>query len=300
MRGSSRFVALLGMLFAGAGFIMIIFAYDGAATHDVVSSQMPYLISGGFGGLALVVLGVALTVIHVLRQETARLATKLDESTEALAAIAAPRVGPTEVPDGDDTVVASRSSSESGASTSGCTHASTSYGRASGANTRRSSSTPAWRAGCGLIIVANKWDLVDKETGTAAAYERYVRERAPSLRWAPILFTSATTGQRVHRVLDLVLEVAEERRRRIPTHEVNEVVQQLADRQSPPLVRGRLVRLYSATQADRSPPTFVIFTNFPAAIPDNYVRFLQNAFRYRWGFIGAPIRIHFRPRKERS
>jgi hypothetical protein len=109
MRGSSRFVALLGMLFAGAGFIMIIFAYDGAATHDVVSSQMPYLISGGFGGLALVVLGVALTVIHVLRQETARLATKLDESTEALAAIAAPRVGPTEVPDGDDTVVASRS-----------------------------------------------------------------------------------------------------------------------------------------------------------------------------------------------
>jgi GTPase len=156
----------------------------------------------------------------------------------------------------------------------------------------------AWAAGCGLIVVANKWDLVEKDERTAPAYERHIRERAPSLRWAPVLFTSAITGLRVQRVLDLVVQVAEERRRRIATHEVNEVLRELAERQAPPHHRGAPVKLLYATQADVTPPTFVIFTNIPKAIPDNYARYLHNGFRERWGFEGVPLRLRFRGRRE--
>jgi GTPase len=156
----------------------------------------------------------------------------------------------------------------------------------------------AMDAGCGVIIVANKWDLVSKETGTAEAYERHLRERAPSLRWVPVVFTSAVTGQRISKLLDLVLHVQAERARRIPTHEVNELVRELAARQPPPHFRGRPVKLLYATQADRAPPMFVIFTNYPRAVHDTYARYLQNGFRERWGFIGAPLRIRFRSRQE--
>jgi GTPase len=96
----------------------------------------------------------------------------------------------------------------------------------------------AWSAGCGLVIVVNKWDLVEKETMTAPAFEKHLRERAPSLRWVPIIFTSAVTGQRVQKTLDLVLEVAAQRARRIPTAEVNEAMRELAARQPPPHFRG--------------------------------------------------------------
>lgn len=154
----------------------------------------------------------------------------------------------------------------------------------------------AWEAGCALIIVANKWDLVAKEQSTALAYERHIRERARSLRWVPVLFASALTGQRVRRVLDLVLEVAAERGRRIPTHEVNELLRELVERQPPPHVRGREVKLYYATQAAAAPPTFVVFTNHPKGVTENYARYLHNGFRRRWAFTGTPLRFRFRGR----
>lgn len=155
-----------------------------------------------------------------------------------------------------------------------------------------------WAAGCGLIIVANKWDLVEKETNTAAHYERHLRERAPSLRWAPVLFTSALSGQRVQKTLDLVLAVAAERERRIPTSEVNDVVQELAKRQPPPHYRGRPVRILYATQSDVKPPTFVFFVNVKHGVSDNYRRYLHNGFRERWPFSGSPLRLRFRGRRE--
>lgn len=157
----------------------------------------------------------------------------------------------------------------------------------------------AWNAGCGLLVVVNKWDLVEKDNVTAPAFERYIRERAPSLRWAPVVFTSALTGMRVHKTLDRLLEVAEERGRRIPTSEVNDVLQELADRQPPPHYRGRPVKLLYATQGGTNPPSFVIFVNQKLGITDNYQRYLYNGFRDRWGFVGSPIRIKFRSRKER-
>ncbi|MFW6200955.1 MAG: ribosome biogenesis GTPase Der [Gemmatimonadota bacterium] len=156
----------------------------------------------------------------------------------------------------------------------------------------------AWDAGCALAIVANKWDRIEKEEGTAAAYERHIRERAPSLRWVPVIFTSALTGQRVHATLDLVLELEAERTKRIATHEVNEVLQRLAARRPPPVHRGRPVKLLYATQTGTAPPSFVLFTNEPKGLGATYQRYLKNGFREAWRFTGSPIRLRVRGRRE--
>lgn len=152
----------------------------------------------------------------------------------------------------------------------------------------------AWEAGKGVILVVNKWDLVAKETMTAPDWEKTARARVPFLQWAPILFTSALTGQRVRKCLDLVLEVQEQRLRRIETHDVNEVLARLLDRQPPPTHRGRRVRVRYATQIGVAPPTFAIFCNFPKALADHYIRFLHNGFREAWTFMGTPIRLRVR------
>lgn len=154
-------------------------------------------------------------------------------------------------------------------------------------------------AGCALIIVANKWDLVEKDERTAGAFVRHIHERAPSLSWVPVIFTSALSGQRIHDTLDLILEVQAERERRIPTAEVNDILHELADRQQPPHFRGRPVRLLYATQSSVRPPTFVIFTNNHKGVTENYRRYLYNNFREAWGFRGTPIRLRFRSKADR-
>jgi GTPase len=156
----------------------------------------------------------------------------------------------------------------------------------------------AWEAGCGLVLVANKWDLVEKDTATAPTFEKELRERVPFMQWVPILFTSAETGQRVQRLLATVLEVDEARRQRIATHEVNEVLQALVSRLRPPHSQGREVRLLYGTQADVAPPTFVIWTNIPEAISESYERYLHNGFRKAWPFMGVPLRLRFRRRAD--
>lgn len=152
----------------------------------------------------------------------------------------------------------------------------------------------AWEAGCGIVLVVNKWDLMEKETMTAPRFEKATRERAAFLQWVPFLFTSAKTGQRVHKALDLVLEVQGQRTRRIDTHEVNEVLNALMGRQPPPHSRGRPVKLRYGTQVAVEPPNFVVFSNLPREIPDHYIRYVMNSFRDRWGFLGSPIRIQLR------
>lgn len=152
----------------------------------------------------------------------------------------------------------------------------------------------AWEAGAGLILVVNKWDLVEKDTHTAPAFEKAVRDRAPFLKWVPILFTSALSGQRVRKSLDLILEVQETRNTRIPTAEVNAVLEKATGRQPPPHHRGRPVKIKYGTQVGVAPPTFALFVNFPKAVPDHYIRYLHNAFRSQWGFVGVPIRIRLR------
>jgi len=158
----------------------------------------------------------------------------------------------------------------------------------------------AWTAGAGVILAVNKWDLVEKETMTAPAFEKDVRRRAPFLQWIPVLFISALTGQRVRKTLDLVVAVHDERLRRVETHEVNELLRELVGRQPPPHSRGRPVKIRYGTQVGVAPPTFALFANFPKDVPEHYIRYVHNGFRERWGFSGVPIRIRLRPSTKES
>jgi len=156
----------------------------------------------------------------------------------------------------------------------------------------------AWDAGRGVIMLANKWDLVEKDTMTAPDWQKRVRARIPDLQWVPMVFTSAMTGLRVRKCLDLILDVNSERSRRIDTHEVNEILEELVRRQPPPHHRGRPVKVKYGTQVSVRPPTFALFSNFPKAIPTHYVRYLHNGFRDAWTFMGTPIRLRLRGGKD--
>jgi GTPase len=152
----------------------------------------------------------------------------------------------------------------------------------------------AWEAGRGLVVIVNKWDLVEKDDKAAAHFERKAHEKAPFLKFVPFVFTSALTGQRVHRVLDLLLEVAEEREKRVQTHDVNERLGELLARRQPPQAAGREVRLNYAAQVETAPPTIAVFGNHPELVQEHYVRYLHNGFRESWGFTGNPLRIVLR------
>jgi GTPase len=156
--------------------------------------------------------------------------------------------------------------------------------------------TLAWEAGRGLLIVVNKWDLKEKEDKTSAKFQKDAVEKAPYLRFVPFLFASAKTGQRVQKVMDLILKVEEERKKRIATSEVNERLEQLIARRQPPQAAGREVKLMYATQVEVEPPTFAVFGNHPELVEEHYLRYLQNGFREAWGFTGTPLRILLRRR----
>lgn len=152
----------------------------------------------------------------------------------------------------------------------------------------------AWEQGRALIVVVNKWDLKEKDDKTAARFQKEAGEKAPFLKFVPFLFASALTGQRVTRLLDLILEVDAERHKRISTSQVNDVLATLLGRRQPPQAAGREVKLNYATQVAVAPPTFVVFGNEPDLVPEHYVRFLHNGFREAWGFTGNPVRINLR------
>ena len=160
--------------------------------------------------------------------------------------------------------------------------------------------TQAWEQGCGLIILVNKWDLVEeKDTNTAVRGEKLLIEKAPFLEWVPFLYVSALTGQRVRKLLDLIVEVAEEREKRIPTAEVNKVLGELLDRNSPPQKAGEEVKLLYASQIGTAPPEFAIVSNRPLDIHESYQRYLINGFRDAWSFKGSPLRLKFTSRGSR-
>jgi GTPase len=152
----------------------------------------------------------------------------------------------------------------------------------------------AWEAGRGLILVVNKWDLAEKDDKASAKYQKAAGEKAPFLKFVPFLFTSALTGQRVNRILDVLLEVEQERAKRITTSEVNEKLGELVARLQPPQAAGREVKLNYATQVETDPPTIAVFGNAPDLVEEHYVRYLHNGFRSFWGFTGNPLRIVLR------
>jgi len=152
----------------------------------------------------------------------------------------------------------------------------------------------AWEAGRGLIVVVNKWDLAEKDDKASARFEKESAEKAPFLAFVPFVFTSAVTGQRISRIMELLLQVEQERLKRIATHEVNERLQELLARRQPPQAAGREVKLNYATQVEIAPPTIAVFGNAPDLVQEHYVRFLHNGFRESWGFHGNPLRILLR------
>ena len=158
----------------------------------------------------------------------------------------------------------------------------------------------AWEKGVGVLIAVNKWDLIEeKDTNTAVRGEKELKARAPFLAFIPFYYVSAKTGQRVVKLLDAILEVAAEREKRVPTAEVNRVLESLVARQQPPQPVGESLRLFYATQVGTAPPRFAVVANRPEAVPESYSRYLHNGFREAWEFTGAPLTIKFRRKKGR-
>jgi len=151
--------------------------------------------------------------------------------------------------------------------------------------------------GKGLVLAVNKWDLVeDKTDRTFDQYVEWIRNDAPFLEFAPVVSISARTHQRIGRVLELAVDIWAERRKRVPTGELNRMLMAATDRTPPPLVRGKRPKLFYATQAAISPPTFVFFASDASSVHFSYRRYLENRLRETFGFHGTPVRLVFRDR----
>jgi GTPase len=148
----------------------------------------------------------------------------------------------------------------------------------------------------GVVVVVNKWDAIEKDTYTMNAFTEQVRSELRFLSYVPVLYISALTKQRVHTVLPTALEVADARRYRLSTGEVNDILRQAYDKIAPPSKAGRVLRIYYGTQADVAPPTFVFFVNDPEIVHFSYERYLENQIRAHYPFTGTPLRLFFRSR----
>jgi GTP-binding protein len=149
----------------------------------------------------------------------------------------------------------------------------------------------------GLVIGVNKWDVIEKESKSADYYTRWIKAYAPFLDFVPINFISAKTGQRVRKIMDLIKEVYSERRKRIPTNELNKILEAEIKKQPPSAVKGKYIKLYYCTQTEIQPPTFVFFCNYPELLKKPYLRYLENKIREHFGFIGCPLRIKVNKRE---
>ena len=150
----------------------------------------------------------------------------------------------------------------------------------------------------GVILVVNKWHAVEKDTHTMPAYETDVRRELAFLSYAPLLFISAETGQRVNKILETVMAVQEARHTRLSTSEMNDLMRDIIAHHPPPTKAGTQLKFYFATQVAVAPPTFVFFVNRPEMLHFGYERYMENRIRERYPFTGTPIRLLFRGRTD--
>ncbi len=146
----------------------------------------------------------------------------------------------------------------------------------------------------GVIFLVNKWDLVEKDTQSTKNFEDEIRSRTAPFTDYPVLFISAKTRQRIHNVLELIMKVYENRRRKIPTSQLNEVMLPLIESTPPPALKGKHIKIKYITQIPSAYPTFAYFCNFPQYIKDPYRRFIENRMRENFELSGAPVKIYFR------
>ncbi|MEJ7838843.1 MAG: ribosome biogenesis GTPase Der, partial [Thermomicrobiales bacterium] len=150
----------------------------------------------------------------------------------------------------------------------------------------------------GMVVVVNKWDLIEKDSRTMDVYQARARAQLDFMPYASVIFISAKFGQRVSQVLDAGLKVIKERDKRISTAALNKMLRDAVSKHQPPSKPGKWLKFYYATQADTSPPTFIFFCNDPTMIHFSYRRYLENELREQFGFDGTPLRISFRGRHE--
>jgi GTP-binding protein len=152
-------------------------------------------------------------------------------------------------------------------------------------------------AGKGIVLVVNKWDLVPKSSRTMDAFHDQAGEFFQFAPWAPIIFVSALTGQRVNQIVETALHVYGERQKRIGTGELNRLLRDAVAKHPPPSRPSKWLKFYYATQSDIAPPRFVFFCNDPQAVHFSYQRYLENEIRASFSFDGTPILLHFRGRR---
>ena len=155
----------------------------------------------------------------------------------------------------------------------------------------------AHEAGKGVIIVVNKWDLIEKDDKTTNKFTEDIYDELGFLQYAPILFASALTKQRIHRLADMIKFVSEQQHMRISTSVLNQLLSDAQSVNPVPSRSGRVPKIYYMTQASVKPPTFILFVNEPELIHFSYVRFLENRLRESFGFEGTPIRLILRGKK---
>ena len=158
----------------------------------------------------------------------------------------------------------------------------------------------AHEAGKGIIIVVNKWDEIEKETGTLEKYKKEIYNKLAYLSYAPIIFISAKTGQRVEKLFDMINEVAKQNALRISTSVLNQVINEAIAIVQPPTDKGKRLKILYGTQASTKPPTFVIFVNNKDLFHFSYERYLVNQIRKEFGLRGTPIRILVREKKDKD
>lgn len=154
--------------------------------------------------------------------------------------------------------------------------------------------------GKAIVIVVNKWDLIEKNDKTVNVFTQNIRNELGFMQYAPIIFISAKTKQRVHRLGDLIKYVAEQHAMRVSTGVLNSLVEEAMLINPPPNDKGRRLKIYFATQPSVKPPTFILFVNHADLMHFSYLRYLENKFRESFGFEGTPIRLIVREREEKS
>ena len=155
-------------------------------------------------------------------------------------------------------------------------------------------------AGKGTVIVVNKWDLVEKDSKTSLRYTETIRAELAFMQYAPVLYMSALTKQRVQRLPELVKFVADQHAMRISTSVLNQVMEDAQIVNPPPTSGSKRLKIYYTTQADVKPPTFIFFVNDPELMHFSYLRFLENKLREAFGFEGTPLKLITRGRKEKE
>ena len=158
----------------------------------------------------------------------------------------------------------------------------------------------AHEAGKGIIIIVNKWDLVEKTTNTMSVYKKRVYEKLAYLSYAPIIFISAITGKRVDNIFEKINEVNKQNSLRVPTGLLNDTLAEAVAITQPPSDKGRRLKVYYMTQVSIRPPTFVIFVNSKKLMHFSYIRYIENHLRKQFGFVGTPIHFIIRERDKKE